>query len=320
MDVGGAGHEQIDEFVFEWSSATDVGRVRSLNEDSMLVEPGLFVVADGMGGHAAGDVASALAIEVFRERAESIPLSLDVVEELIAAANRRVRERAEQDHTDGMGTTLVGVALVQNGDSRSLLVFNVGDSRCYSWNPTEGLSLVTRDHSLVQELVDAGDISADEMNTHPERNVVTRAIGVEPSVAPDFVVLPQAPHRRLLLCSDGVSGQVEASTIDAAMAREHAASTAAVELVERVLDGPAPDNATCVAVDVAWTDARSPGLADADVTGPRPAPLDDVTGPPPGAAPRESALIRSVPGVGGAPDSNGSLLSLRDSVIDEVPS
>lgn len=271
MEFGEAGPERVDDLELAWSAASDVGKVRRLNEDCFLAHPGLFLVADGMGGHAAGDVASRIAVDVFREQLAALPLIPADVERLLTEANRRVRERAEGESTVGMGTTLVGLALVDNGGAASLMVFNIGDSRCYTWSAETGLELITKDHSVVQGLVDGGSISSSDARRHPDRNVVTRAIGVEATAAADFFVLPRAEHQRFLLCSDGVSGQLDFQVIAECLGNDSASLDGAVTLVAHVLDGPATDNATCIVVDARWADpAVGSTEADQDVTGPRP--------------------------------------------------
>jgi protein phosphatase len=247
--------------------------VRRLNEDAFLAVDGMFVVADGMGGHAAGDVASALTVEVCREFAEVVPVRVTELEHLVSTANSRVRTHAVTSGSEGMGTTLVGVVLVDNGGTEGLVAVNVGDSRCYSWDDLLGLVQVTHDHSAVQELLDAGTITPDEAARHPERNVVTRAVGIEPAVAADFVVLPRVDRQRLMLCSDGVSGPVPAGRIDEILSTSPDAVTAVTRLIDEVMTGEARDNATVVVVDVGW-DVTTPEADDDsdDITTPRPRP------------------------------------------------
>lgn len=274
-----------------WSAATHVGHVRQLNEDSFIAEPGVFAVADGMGGHAAGEVASRLAIDEWATLRDTVPLTAERVAAAVTSANRAVWDHALANSTPGMGTTLVGVALIDNAGEEALVVANVGDSRCYLLEAGE-LRRVTHDHSVVQELVDNGYISAEAADTHPERNVVTRAIGVEPGVAADFVILTRAPQQRLLLCSDGVSGQLPDDELAGLLAAAPDAHAAAASLLERVLAGPATDNATLIVIDVEWT--RLGHAAADDVTGPRSArgvvADDDDTNP-------RGVLIVSVPGL-----------------------
>jgi PPM family protein phosphatase len=304
-----------DSLRLTWAEGTTVGKVRRLNEDSLLASGGMFVVADGMGGHAAGDVASALTIDVCREFAEQLPLQLTDLERLVHAANARVRDHATSSGTDGMGTTLVGAVLIDNGGDDALAVVNVGDSRCYSWDDTNGLAQVTTDHSAVQELLDAGSITPAEAERHPERNVVTRAIGIEPAVAADFVVLRRTARQRLLLCSDGVSGPLGDERIEATLGEDVEPATVVQSLLDQVLDGPATDNATVIVIDIEWTGSALDGLDidDADITGPRP------TLPPPDR-PASAGLIDTVPLATTPTDTDDTDEPARPSVLlSEVP-
>jgi len=290
-----------------WAARTDVGKVRRLNEDSLIAEPGLFAVADGMGGHAAGDVASRLVVEHLQSLSDQVPLPLEAVGELVSVVNATVREHAHVAGTGGMGTTLVAAMLVDNAGAESIVVVNVGDSRCYV-HDADGFRVLTHDHSVVQELVDAGAISAEEARSHPERNVVTRAIGADDHVVPDYVVLECAANQRLLLCSDGVSGQLDEAVLGDVLAGAPDAAQAVEAIIGRVLEGRAPDNATAIVVDVTWSPAL---LGDIDATGPRPQDDPEITGPrsrfvpasPPEHGDSATALITAVPG--GRPSEDG---------------
>jgi serine/threonine protein phosphatase PrpC len=186
----------------------------------------------------------------------------------------------------------------------SLMAFNIGDSRCYSWSEGTTLAMVTKDHSAVQELVDAGSITSAEAWRHPDRNVVTRAIGVDETALADFFVLPKATHQRFLLCSDGVSGQLDADLIAECLADDRAPHEGASILVNHVLEGRATDNATCIVVDVRWGYHIDDALdADDDVTGPRPKGTESV------------ALISDVPSL--AAGSSGPRVIRAP--ISEVP-
>jgi len=322
MERANVGQSSVLGIAYRWAAATDVGKRRQVNEDSYGAFDGLFVVADGMGGHAAGDVASKLAVAVVERYADLVPLSLEQVSELVAEANGVVRNHALTDGPDGMGTTMVGVAAIDNAGEPGLAVFNVGDSRCYEL--VDGVARrVTTDHSLVQELVDAGTISEGEAETHPERNVVTRAIGIEDKVAADFVVLDPTRVTRLLLCSDGVSGELRSDELSNILGTDGSPDAVAEMMIGDVLQRAARDNATVIVIDVdsSQLDAEANiGLTgprrvvndDMAVTGPRPTPangttndsgnrlLDDV---PAGvvelvrndAVPRVSVLIDAVP-------------------------
>ncbi len=259
-----------------WAARTDVGKARHLNEDSLIAEPGLFAIADGMGGKAAGDIASAMVVEHLAGVAPRVPLPLDVVAELVASANSAVRERAAATGNEGMGTTLVAAVLIDNAGLDSILVVNVGDSRCYLYEQ-RGMRALTHDHSVVQEMVDAGSLTAEEARRHPDRNVVTRAIGADDVVVPDYVVLEPAAQQRLLLCSDGVSAQVRPEFLTQVLSESPDPHDAVTAIFDRVLEGNAPDNLTAIVVDVEWAEQTT----ETDVTAPRPSLVDAVTGPRP---------------------------------------
>lgn len=221
--------------------ATASGPGRSANEDAFVCGPNWFAVADGMGGHRAGDVASRLAIDVVGRSPR--PASVDDVCAVVAAANDRIRRFARDEGPGGMGTTLVAVASHADG----VAVVHVGDSRCYRL--VDGvLSLVTRDHSHVQDLVDLGRISRDEAERHRLRHVVTRALGIDAIARPDVVVVP-APVGRLLLCSDGVADEVTPQAIGRVLAAIADPQRAAERLVELAVGRTAADDATALVVD-----------------------------------------------------------------------
>lgn len=250
-----------------WASRTDVGKVRRVNEDSVFVAPGMFVVADGMGGHAAGDVASQLTVATFLEHVADEPIPIAELAAVIDHANASVLEHANEQGRAGMGTTVVGLALTDNGGTPTLVVFHVGDSRCYVCEDGQ-VRQITHDHSEVQELVDSGSITVEEAATHPHRNVVTRAIGIDPSVFADFVVLAPSSARRFLLCSDGVSGEVSFADIERVLCdTARSPDDVAEQLMAMVLTGRAADNASLIVVDVIATEGAV--VDDADVTGPR---------------------------------------------------
>ena len=261
-----------------WGGATDVGQLRSVNQDSMLLGPDVFVVADGMGGHQGGEVASALAVEAIEAVAERLPGAS--VTELITAvqdANGFVYARSTQDPSlSGMGTTLVAIAsVVEDGEER-LAIVNVGDSRAYRLAGGE-LQQITEDHSLVAELVRDGRISEEEAAVHPQRNIVTRALGIEESIpVDDFQILPHSGDR-YLLCSDGLTNEVEERDIAVVLRTIDDPDEAARELVRRANEHGGRDNITIVIVDV---------LDDGDVSSSASAAVpagtdrdDDDTGP-----------------------------------------
>lgn len=243
-------------------SATDVGMVRSNNQDQYLVAPGLYAVADGMGGHAAGEVASQTAIEAlrsaFEQRTSHTPASLV---EAAKQANKAVWDRSRANRgMMGMGTTLVALGVVEDDDgSNGMAIAHIGDSRVYVFRDG-ALSQLTTDHSLVQELVDDGQISAEEATVHPQRHVLTRALGVEPSVQVDLINLSPQHGDRYLLCSDGLPREASSDQISAVLARFADPSEAAKELVSLANTRGGSDNVTVVVVDVMANDATGETL------------------------------------------------------------
>jgi len=236
-------------------AATDVGLVRSVNEDSMLVAPPVFVVADGMGGHSGGDVASRMVVEEFARLADDYDprRGPEQVADAFSRAQTRIVEygdahRASQPGWHA-GTTAVVAVLVEDEGVPSWLLANLGDSRIYRL--VDGvLDQVSVDHSVVQELVDSGQITAEQAAVHPERHVITRALGSPAGVIPDFFVMPLGAAERLLLCSDGVSGMIEDVVIEKILASATDPRDAADALVGAALEAGGRDNATAVVVDV----------------------------------------------------------------------
>ncbi|TFD62979.1 PP2C family protein-serine/threonine phosphatase [Cryobacterium ruanii] len=202
-----------------FSVRTDVGSVRKVNEDSVLAQSPVFFVADGMGGHAHGDVASQTVLRVFDEHiARDLPSTPERILDAIHSSNDAVRDLSAADDygTAVSGTTLAGIAFVDAGDDVGYhwMAFNVGDSRVYTW--TDGvLTQLSVDHSAVQEMVDAGLISREDAEKHPERNVITRAIGADEFVDADVWLLPALGEQSFLICSDGLTKELD----DAAIAR-----------------------------------------------------------------------------------------------------
>ena len=257
-------------------SATDVGKVRTSNQDQLLVTEDLWAVADGMGGHAAGEVASLVAVESLR----ATFVAADGTEGLIEAAeaaNRSIWARAQENpDLRGMGTTLVAVALVHEDDEDRLAVINVGDSRVYLMRDGE-LEQLTTDHSLVQELVDDGQLSETEAEVHPQRHVLTRALGVDSEVSVDWLQVLPLQGDRLLLCSDGLSREMSDAQVASVLRRLADPEDAARELVSGARSKGGSDNITVVIVDVVDDDdlavAASEALrADPGVSIPSPLP------------------------------------------------
>ena len=275
---------------FRWGSATDAGRVRTVNQDNSLVVDGrLFALADGMGGHQGGEVAAEVALTVLGENLTEHTTGdlLDAVRE----ANRRVHEKAGADpDLAGMGTTLCAVALVESmSGEQKLALVNVGDSRVYRQRGAD-LEQLTEDHSLVASLVREGRLSEDEAATHPQRNVLTRALGIDVYVQVDSWELDVVSDDRYLLCSDGLFNEVEESRISATLRRFDEPTDAARELVRLANESGGRDNITCVVVDVLdgpTLAGRSPlGASDTDVH-PVVPPLDPEDAPDETEAPSD---------------------------------
>jgi PPM family protein phosphatase len=230
-------------------AASHTGLVRERNEDSALRIQDLFAVADGMGGHAAGDVASRLAIAALMRLGGRDDITPDEVVAAIAAANHDILAAIETDQRQaGMGTTLTGLAIVDRSSDPRWLVFNVGDSRVYRFADDE-LTQVTVDHSEVVELVAAGRLSADEAKQYPRRNVVTRSLGLVPAPAADVWVLAPAAPERFLVCSDGLTLELSDDSIADVLRAEADPQRAADRLVAVTLDAGGRDNVTVVVVD-----------------------------------------------------------------------
>ncbi len=240
--------------VIAHSAQSDVGRVRNVNEDSFLAEAPVYLVADGMGGHARGDAASRAVVETFRRHLEAgRPSSPEQVLDAIHSSNDAVRALSQEgeEGTAVAGTTLTGVALVDAGDGAGFhwMVFNVGDSRVYAWDGRH-LEQLSVDHSAVQELVDAGLIRADDAERHPDRNVITRALGADEVVEPDIWLIPATGRQVFLICSDGLSKEVDDEQLAEILAGDtgHAAGLAG-ELVEAALEHGGRDNVTAIVVE-----------------------------------------------------------------------
>lgn len=270
-------------------SATDVGLVRANNQDHLLVASPLFAVADGMGGHAAGEVASATACEALADAwASAGAPSPEALATATRAANKAVFEQARANpEMRGMGTTLVAVALTGKVGHECLAVAHVGDSRAYRFR-SGALTQVTSDHSLVAELVAEGQLDADEAEFHPQRHVLSRALGVYEDVDVDLSMVEPFVGDRYLLCSDGLSREVSDDRTAAILGRSADPTEAARELVAEARASGGNDNITVVIVDVAddttepaGDDGNAPAPSEADEGGDEPtaavAAIDDET-------------------------------------------
>ena len=231
---------------FVVSAASDRGLVREVNEDSFVALPPVFLVADGMGGHAFGDRASQAIARTLEDRLVSD--TLPTVETVLAAV-RDADGVVQQIGDDEMaGSTLAGIALVGDDGGPAWMAFNIGDSRVYRYDGN--LHQLSVDHSAVQELVEDGVIQAHEAATHPERNVVTRAIGVGDEVSPDVWLLPFGGDEYFLVCSDGLTKEVDDASIAEILSFPDDESSPADRLINAALAAGGIDNVTAVVVRI----------------------------------------------------------------------
>lgn len=246
-----------------WAGASDVGRARERNEDSWYGGNRIFAVADGLGGHRAGEVASRLAVEAMA-RLDKQPPGQDPGGALVSAiedANRAVSDRALRDpETSGMATTITALAI----DGGIAHLAHVGDSRCYLLRGDQ-MTLVSSDHTLVARMVDEGAITLEQAETHPQRSVITRALGTDMSVDVDLTPVALAPGDRWVLCSDGLSSVVPESEIAGLLASVRDPKEACRALIDEANRRGGPDNITLVIVDVP-EDADLPAVDPEDLT------------------------------------------------------
>jgi len=225
---------------------SDVGNTRKRNEDSFHAGEHLFVVADGMGGHKAGHIASNIATDLLSDRIESISADPGAaLKESVAIANHDIFVRSTSEaKLSGMGTTVTAVFIQPS----KLTVAQVGDSRAYRYRDGM-LTQMTTDHSLVQSLVDSGEITEDQAESHPHRFILTRALGVEPTVEVDSFEEEISDGDRFLLCSDGLTNVLSDDTISEVLSSEDDEGTVR-RLIELTKDGGAPDNVTVIVITV----------------------------------------------------------------------
>jgi protein phosphatase len=286
-----------------YSARSDTGMIRSINEDSGYAGPRLLVVADGVGGHAAGEVASSVAVASLAVLDEDSPGG-DLLQRLSAAvttANQHLRDMVIGDpELTGMGTTLT--ALLRAGSRFGLV--HVGDSRCYLLRQGQ-LQQITRDHTFVQSLVDEGRITPEEADHHPQRNVITNSLDGRDDIELDLSIRQTRAGDRYLLCSDGLSNVVSEETLRDTLLEDGDPDRTCERLIELALKGGGPDNITAIVADVVEVEARPPSAvpvsvgAVADGIAPKPTrpdspaakaaalrpeeearPVDEAAGPP----------------------------------------
>jgi serine/threonine protein phosphatase PrpC len=263
-------------------ASTDVGHVREANEDAYLLEEPLFGIADGMGGHIAGDVASRTAVESITSGARrDAPAEPGALAELVRGANAAILERAQADSAlRGMGTTCTLLLL---GDGTAHIA-HVGDSRAYLLRDGE-LSRLTDDHTLVNRMVREGRLAPEQADHHPQRSILTRALGVDPSVEVDAFSIEIQEGDRIMLCSDGLSSMVSDSTIADVLGAESDPQSAADSLVEQANDAGGEDNITVVVIHLAPDSEVRPSVERED-TAPEPPPP-----PPPPPPPKRARAV-----------------------------
>lgn len=293
--------------VLRVGAATDTGRVRQNNQDmSLVADDRLFAVADGMGGHKGGEVASGLAVAALR--ANFLDPTEDGLLEAGNAANTAVHDAARHDpDLTGMGTTLVAIARTDGPD---LVFINVGDSRMYRLRGGE-LEQLTTDHSLVEELVREGQLAPEDARSHPQRNILTRALGIEASVAIDADTVTPEVGDRYLLCSDGLFNEVEEEKI-ASILRRYTDDPADVasELVRLANEGGGRDNITVVIVDVIEADPEDDGAGARPAAVPATRAADDPAGLST-AGPARGPITQVVPVVGTRTGRGGATTDTR---------
>ena len=240
-----------------FGSRTDVGCLRDHNEDSLVVAPPLFAVADGMGGHAAGEVASEIAVNVLSELAPAHPDG-EALARAVEEANRAVIRAAHEGlGREGMGTTMTAAML----EGERLVIAQVGDSRAYLLHQGK-LQQLTRDHSLMADMIEAGQLTPEEARTHPNRSVITRALGSDPRLHPDIYEINVETGDRLLVCSDGLSGMVLDKDIENTLCRVHDPQRCASQLVNEAIANGGHDNVTVIVADVTgFAEARRKKMA-----------------------------------------------------------
>lgn len=231
-----------------FAGASVRGAAHAVNEDSWLAEPPVFLVADGMGGHEAGDRASAIIADEFARLIDAGQPDARAVRDCVARCHAQVLALSSGS-ARAPGSTLIAAVLLEHDGIPHWLIVNVGDSRAYRW--TNGrVEQLSCDHSVVQELVDAGEIESVVARLHPERNVITRAIGIDNASEPDYSLIPVVAGTSLLLCSDGLTTEVDEAAIVGCFAQAANATDVARRLLDQAVEAGHRDDATVVVIEV----------------------------------------------------------------------
>ncbi len=231
-----------------WAAVTDVGRKRRANEDSYIARVPIFAVADGMGGHLSGDLASDAVVRRLDEGLPKISAAPQLIEQALERASADIDLIAGESEI-GVGTTVTGAVLTILDGVAQFAVFNIGDSRVYRFQ-RNSLKQVTTDHSLVQQLFDSGKISRSQTVKHPEGNIITRAVGFRSQPTPDFWMVPVTAGLRLLMCSDGLTGELDDKRLRLHFAAGLSTRETASSLVDAALAAGGRDNVTVIVLDV----------------------------------------------------------------------
>lgn len=244
-----------------WSGVTDQGRRRETNQDAFLADFPLFIVADGMGGHAGGEIASRSTVARLQGMVAAGEVNRPAIENALELAVADIADHPETTD-EGTGTTLTGVYFEHDGDETHWIALNIGDSRVYLLRD-ERLVQVTTDHSVVQELITAGKLSPEEAEGHPYSNVITRAVGASELTAPDYVSIDVRPGDRFVICSDGLTKELTDYGIQHFL-REHADPGDAVDaMLAAALENGGRDNVTLIIVQVEDEGDSSSPIEDA---------------------------------------------------------
>ncbi|MDQ1177308.1 PP2C family serine/threonine-protein phosphatase [Microbacterium sp. 20-116] len=231
-----------------WAASTEVGRRREVNQDAVLADYPLFVVADGMGGHLGGEIASASTVERLRAVVATGPVSTKNIEKALSRAVKDIVAHPETTD-EGTGTTLTGVYLETQTDEPHWVTLNIGDSRVYLLRDGE-IVQVTTDHSVVQELIAAGRLSPEEAENHPYGNVITRAVGPSDSVKPDYLRLDVLDGDRFVICSDGLTKELTDFGIRHFLEANADPAAAVDAMMAAALENGGRDNISIVVLDV----------------------------------------------------------------------
>lgn len=251
------------EIVLSWAGVTDTGLRRDNNQDAFLAQFPLFVVADGMGGHAGGEIASQSTIARLQEVVDSAAVSTAAIEHALEQAVRDIASHPETTD-EGTGTTLTGVFFDVSDDEPRWISLNIGDSRVYLLRD-DRLVQVTTDHSVVQELISSGRLSPEEAESHPYSNVITRAVGASELTPPDYLGIEVLDGDRFVICSDGLTKELTDYGIQHFLREQSDPSVAADAMLAAALENGGRDNVTLIIVQIERT-GQLPGADDDTAT------------------------------------------------------